>query len=67
MCFQKGNIVERLRTIEEEADYLQIPAGTLRQWRHKGFGPPAIKVGRHVRYRPADTERWLTELNPGLK
>jgi len=50
---------DRLLSVDEVADFLAIPAGTLYQWRYRGLGPTALKVGRHLRYRPADVERWL--------
>jgi DNA-binding transcriptional MerR regulator len=42
-----------------------IPESTLRYWRHRGLGPPSVKVGRHVLYRIVDVESWLTELQRG--
>lgn len=36
-----------------------IPEKTLADWRSRGIGPAFIKVGRHIRYRPADIEKWL--------
>ena len=53
---------ERLLTITDLADYLNIPVGTLYQWRHKGFGPVGMRVGGHVRYRRRDVEKWLDGL-----
>lgn len=50
---------DHLDTPERLAEYLGIPVKTLYQWRHRGVGPRAIKVGRHLRYRPSDVERWL--------
>ena len=41
------------------AEYLGVPDGTIYQWRHKGPGPRGIKVGKHVRYRRSDVEKWL--------
>ncbi len=46
-------------TALEVAEYLEIPIATLYGWRTKGDGPTAIKVGRHLRYRSSDVERWL--------
>jgi excisionase family DNA binding protein len=43
------------------AEYLNVPVRTVRVWRYQGTGPPGIKVGRHVRYRVADVERWLAQ------
>lgn len=51
----------RLMTVEEVAAYLCIPVNTLYQWRHKGNGPTAFRVGRHLRYDPANVRDWLHE------
>ena len=51
----------QLLTIDEVAEYLQIPVATLYQWRHKGMGPKALKLGRHLRYRPDEVEAWLEQ------
>ncbi len=32
---------------------------TLQKWRVRGDGPPFVKVGRLVRYRPEDVEAWV--------
>jgi excisionase family DNA binding protein len=48
-----------LATTEEVAEYLGMPRRTLDQWRHVGKGPRFSKVGKHVRYRWADVEKWL--------
>jgi excisionase family DNA binding protein len=52
---------EALWTIERTAEYLDIPVGTLYQWRHRRKGPRAAKVGRHLRYDPADVRAWVRE------
>ncbi|HEY0002862.1 MAG TPA: helix-turn-helix domain-containing protein [Actinoplanes sp.] len=51
--------VERLWTVDDVADFLQVPVATLYQWRHHRSGPPAFKVGRHLRYDPAGIRLWL--------
>lgn len=48
-------------TVPEVAAYYQVPEATLYAWRYKGLGPPAIRVGRFLRYRATDVEAWLTE------
>ena len=40
------------------AEYLGMPAETLKQWRHRGTGPRYLKVGKHVRYRRTDVDAW---------
>jgi excisionase family DNA binding protein len=57
---------QKLGTTEDVATYLQVPAKTLAQWRCHGDGPPYHKVGRHVRYRWADVETWLSRQLAGV-
>ena len=54
-----SSVEERLWTEQQAADYLQVAVGTLRRWRSEGTGPPALRVGRTVRYRRADVDVWL--------
>jgi hypothetical protein len=49
-----------LWSIEDTSAYLRIPVGTLYQWRHRRMGPPAFKVGRHLRYDPTGVRAWVT-------
>jgi excisionase family DNA binding protein len=53
--------VEPLWTVEELATFLGVPVATLYQWRHRRIGPRACRVGRHLRYDPADVRAWLVE------
>jgi predicted DNA-binding transcriptional regulator AlpA len=39
--------------------YLGIPVATLYQWRQRDEGPPAIRLGKHLRYRPEAVREWL--------
>ena len=50
-----------LLSTEQLSEILQVPKATLYQWRHKNYGPPAIRVGRHTRYAPDALEKWLNE------
>ena len=49
----------RLWSIQEASQYLGVPANTLYQWRVTGYGPKAYKLGKHLRYTPADIRAWL--------
>jgi excisionase family DNA binding protein len=53
--------LDRLLSADEVAEFLGIPIATLYQWRHKGIGPGAYRVGRHLRYEPAAVREWLDE------
>ena len=55
------DVKDRLWTVPEVAEFLGVPVATLYAWRQNGTGPRASKVGRHLRYRPRDVERWLDE------
>jgi len=46
---------------KEVAEYLGIPLQTIYQWRTRGYGPPGTRIGKHVRYRPADVEAWVAK------
>src|SRR4051794_32867320 len=55
-----GNMtLEGFFTTEELSAYLRIPVATIYQWKYRHTGPPAVKLGRHLRYRYRDVEAWL--------
>ncbi len=56
-----GKPLRELWTIQQVSDFLTVPVGTLYQWRYKGYGPPAWKVGKQLRYDAAAVRRWLVE------
>ncbi|MFI6471497.1 helix-turn-helix transcriptional regulator [Streptomyces sp. NPDC050516] len=64
--FNATNFAHRkLATAQELADYCGVPLATVYQWSHRGGGPRMIKVGRHLRARWEDVERWLDEQSIG--
>jgi predicted DNA-binding transcriptional regulator AlpA len=56
---------DRLWTLPETAAYLVVPERTLYAWRARGEGPPAAKVGRHLRYDPAKVRAWVESRTDG--
>lgn len=52
---------EKLWTVTEVAEFLRVPVATLYGWRHQRVGPPGIRIGKHLRYRPADVYAWVNE------
>lgn len=52
---------EALMTPQEVAAFLAIPVATLHTWRASRTGPKARLVGKHLRYRLSDVERWLEQ------
>lgn len=53
--------LSRLLTVQELADLLQVPPKTVYTWRYKGVGPPAVPIGRYLRFRVEDVAVWLEE------
>lgn len=49
----------RLWTIQDVSAYLGVPVATLYGWRHRGDGPPAIRLGKHLRWMPDDVRAWV--------
>jgi excisionase family DNA binding protein len=55
------SMLEPLLSTQELAAYLDLPVATLYAWRYRGHGPSGFRVGRHVRYRQSDVDRWINE------
>ncbi len=53
---------ERLWTVEDVSEYLQVPVKTLYRWRTHGYGPEGRRVGKYLRYRREDVMGWLDRL-----
>jgi predicted DNA-binding transcriptional regulator AlpA len=58
-------IKPRLWTVQDVAEYLGVPVRTLYDWRCKGYGPRARKVGKYLRYDEVEVRRWFDELADG--
>ena len=41
------------------AALLDVPLKTVRDWRAQGADPPAIRVGKHIRYHRDAVTEWL--------
>ncbi|WP_189271879.1 helix-turn-helix domain-containing protein [Kitasatospora griseola] len=45
---------------EDLVELFDLPSvETVYQWRRKRTGPPGFRVGRHLRYDPAEVARWV--------
>ncbi|MFV1962996.1 MAG: helix-turn-helix transcriptional regulator [Acidimicrobiia bacterium] len=53
--------LNRLLTVDDLAEYLGVPVATIYAWRYHRQGPPGFRVGRHLRYRWADIEEWISD------
>ncbi|AXH89296.1 MULTISPECIES: helix-turn-helix domain-containing protein [Micromonospora] len=52
---------EALWEIQDVSAYLRVPVQTLYQWRKRKYGPPAARVGRHLRYDPDAVRSWFAD------
>ncbi|WP_163548368.1 helix-turn-helix transcriptional regulator [Candidatus Frankia nodulisporulans] len=52
---------EEYLTTNEVSKKIKIPTGTLRQWRHRGFGPSSFRLGGSIRYRLSALEEWIAD------
>ncbi|GAB3439310.1 hypothetical protein GCM10027570_03470 [Streptomonospora sediminis] len=50
---------ERLWSVKDAAGFLGVPVKTLYQWRYTEVGPPSHRIGRHIRYVPAEVRTWV--------
>jgi predicted DNA-binding transcriptional regulator AlpA len=58
---EENNVGDRaeLWSVEDVSAFLRVPVETLYRWRKRKYGPPAARVGRHLRYDPADVRAWF--------
>ncbi len=56
---------DRYLVTEEVAERFRTSPGTVRYWRHIGYGPQGIKVGRRVLYAEADVLQFEQGLRTG--
>jgi excisionase family DNA binding protein len=50
---------EPLHDLAWLAAYLDKPKQTIYDWRYRGIGPPAYKVGTTLRWRKSEVDQWL--------
>ncbi|MEV0927294.1 MULTISPECIES: helix-turn-helix domain-containing protein [Streptomyces] len=57
----RGNLPDRYLTPEDLAVMFVIPVETVYFWRKKRTGPPGFRIGKHLRYDPADVHAWARQ------
>jgi excisionase family DNA binding protein len=50
---------KHLMSTREVCEELLISTSTLYSWRTAGVAPPALKIGKHLRFPRAGFEEWL--------
>ena len=58
---------DRLWSVHDVADYLGIPHKTLYNWRTRGIGPRARRVGRYLRYEEHDVRAWFSAQSESVR
>jgi excisionase family DNA binding protein len=49
-----------LWTVADLARFLGVPVNTIYKWRTSGEGPPAYRVGKHLRFDERQVHEWLS-------
>ncbi|MDN3296290.1 helix-turn-helix domain-containing protein [Streptomyces ficellus] len=57
----RGGLPDRYLTPDDIAEIFGVPVETVYQWRKKRTGPPGFRIGKHLRYDPADVRAYVTE------
>jgi excisionase family DNA binding protein len=52
---------DRLIDIDALALYLDLSKNTIYDWRKRGQGPAAFKLGKHLRWRLSEVDAWLED------
>ena len=52
---------QKLYNEVEAADMLNMSIAWMQRMRWSGNGPPFVKIGHAVRYRPEDIQDWINE------
>ncbi|MDH6219606.1 helix-turn-helix domain-containing protein [Streptomyces pseudovenezuelae] len=64
----RAGLPDRYLTSDDIAEIFEVPKETVYQWRKKRIGPPGFRIGKYIRYDPADVlahvaERKSTDLD----
>ncbi|MEU1120811.1 MULTISPECIES: helix-turn-helix domain-containing protein [unclassified Streptomyces] len=58
----RGGLPDRYLTPEDLVTMFSLPSvETVYAWRRKRIGPPAFRVGKHLRFDPTAVRSWVDE------
>ncbi|MFJ7048976.1 helix-turn-helix domain-containing protein [Streptomyces sp. NPDC101112] len=57
----RAGLPDRYLTPNDIADMFGVPLETVYQWRRKRTGPPGFRIGKHIRYDPADVRAYVVQ------
>ncbi|MFF1592723.1 helix-turn-helix domain-containing protein [Streptomyces sp. NPDC058286] len=55
----RGGLPDCYLVPEDIATMFKVPLETVYQWRRKRTGPPGFRIGKHLRYDPADVYAFI--------
>ncbi|MFJ6464351.1 helix-turn-helix domain-containing protein [Streptomyces sp. NPDC091387] len=58
----RARLPDRYLTPDDIAEIFEVPKETVYAWRKKRIGPPGFRVGKHIRYDPAEVFTHVTHL-----
>jgi len=61
----RSGLPDRYLTPDDIAEIFDVPLETVYQWRKKRTGPPGFRIGKHLRYDPADVRAYVTQRKSG--
>lgn len=59
MTLASSNPLDELLTLDELCAMLKITKATAYKQRTTGSGPPAYRIGKHLRFKRSDVVAWL--------
>jgi predicted DNA-binding transcriptional regulator AlpA len=57
----RAGLPDRYLTPDDIAEIFEVPKETVYQWRKKRTGPPGFRIGKHIRYDPADVRAYVAD------
>jgi predicted DNA-binding transcriptional regulator AlpA len=57
----RGGLPDRYLTPDDIAEMFEVPKETVYQWRKKRIGPRGFRIGKHLRYDPADVRAYVDQ------
>jgi predicted DNA-binding transcriptional regulator AlpA len=57
----RGGLPDRYLTPDDIAEMFEVPLETVYQWRKKRTGPRGFRIGKHLRYDPADVRDYVDQ------
>ncbi|MBA0051937.1 DNA-binding protein [Streptomyces sp. AJS327] len=58
----RAGLPDRYLTPDDIADLFGVPLETVYAWRKKHTGPPGFRIGKHLRYDPAQVRAYVQGL-----